>query len=82
MIKISTFRSYSYPVRKVTSTQYADGIVGINVYFYDILWQIYDIKYGEPSIQRHPNLTAMKDGENKISIYILLQFAATLNIPP
>jgi hypothetical protein len=24
----------------------------------------------------------MKDGENKISCYILLQFAATLDIPP
>lgn len=62
--------------------QCADGIVGINVYFYNILWQIYDLKYGETTIERHPHLAAMKDGENKISFYILLQFAATLDIPP
>jgi len=62
--------------------QCANGIVRINVYFYDILWQIYDLKYGEAPTQRHPHLAAMNDGENKISCYILLQFAATLDIPP
>jgi len=80
--KISTFRSYPEPVRKLSRMQCADDIVGINVYFYDILWQLYDLKYGETPIQGHLHLAAMKDGENKMSRYILLQFAATLDKPP
>jgi hypothetical protein len=62
--------------------QCADDIVGINVYFCDILWQIYDLKYRETPIQGHLHLAAMKDGKNKISRCILLQFAATLDKPP
>lgn len=80
--KISTFRSYPEPVGKLSRMQCADEIVAINVYFYHILWQIYDLKYGETPIQCHLHLAAKKDGENKISHYILLQFAATLDKPP
>jgi hypothetical protein len=47
------------------------------------MWQIrvYDLKYGEAQMQRHPHLKATKDGENKIFCYIILQFAATLDKP-